>query len=74
MEISVEKLQKVKLEEGEILIIHFDDDKMTEEDLMYAHMACKAVFTHNKVIFVPNHMDLSVIQNPDTIPIGKTDD
>lgn len=31
---------------------------------------CKAVFTKNKVIFVPKHMEFSVIQNPDSIPIG----
>ncbi len=74
MDITIENLQKVELKKGEILIITFDDEKMTEDDMKDAHIACKAVFTNNKVIFVPKHMKLSVIRDPDTIPIGGNDD
>lgn len=70
MEIKIESLKKVKLEEGEILIITFDPDEISEEELEASHVSCSKIFTKNKVMFVPKYMELSVMQNPDSIPIG----
>lgn len=82
MELTVEKLQSIDLKKGQILIVTFDETMTSDEDMIGMHEACSQVFTENKCIFVPKHIEISVINeehDPDYIdpdnydsPIAKS--
>lgn len=61
MEITVESLQKVKLEKGDVLIVTFDMDNITDEDMEESKKTVKNVFPKNKIIYTPKEIELSVI-------------
>jgi hypothetical protein len=62
LNIEIEDLKKVKLEKGDILVITFDPDEITEDELTSSQKICHEIFTGNKVIFVPKYMELSVFR------------
>lgn len=61
MKIEIEDLKKVKLNEGDVLFVTFDEETLTEEGLESTVDALKDSFPRNRLLFTPRSIGISVI-------------
>ena len=65
MKIEIEDLKKVKLNEGDILIVTMDMDITSNDDRDETLKILKDIFPKNEILSKPKEIELSVITKED---------
>ena len=65
---EIKDVLKLKIEKDEVLVIQYDPSIMEEDTIRDSAKVIKDVFPENKVLFVPDNMDLTVVSIKELYP------
>jgi len=60
MKVEIEDLKKVKLSVDEVIVVTYNDATISQEALDSTCIALREVFPKNKILVVPNNIDIDI--------------